>query len=152
MSENVVVDSPFSVCQLSVDKICGLPRYSTTDIHVLENLANNFNVALVTVDGQSMCSKTRNVTGEDAAQRELDCLWKITTSYSGTSLRVPKLLGLIEVADGKRVVGFLEEYIPVSDSWELSALGNIQVTLGVDEARRKKWASQVRETVGYCTK
>ena len=145
--ENIVVYSPFSVCQLSIDKSCGLPRYSTTDIRVLENLANNFNVALVTVDGQSMCSKTRNVHCEDAAQRELDCLWKITTSYSGTSLRVPKLLGLIEVPDGKKVVGFLEEYIPVSDSWELSTLGSIQVVLGVDEARRKKWASQVQETV-----
>ncbi|KAK3186298.1 hypothetical protein K4F52_004836 [Lecanicillium sp. MT-2017a] len=145
--ENKVQDGPYSLFQLSVDKRCDLPRYSTTDILVIENLSSDSHVALVVVDGQSMCSKTGDINGENAAQRELDCLWKITTSDYATTLRVPKLLGLIETPDGERVVGFLEEYIPVSDSWELSTLGHIDVVLGIEEARRKKWASQVQETV-----
>ncbi|KAK1768185.1 hypothetical protein QBC33DRAFT_536472 [Phialemonium atrogriseum] len=94
-----------------------------------------------------MCSKAGDSKGPDAAQRELDCLWKITTSEYATTLRVPKLLGLIETPDDKRVIGFLEEYIPVSDTWELSTLGSIETVSAIAENRRKKWASQVQETV-----
>lgn len=94
-----------------------------------------------------MCSKAGDSKGPDATQRELDCLWKITTTQHATTLRVPKLLGLIETPDDKRIVGFLEEYIPVSHRWELSTLGSIGTVSAIAENRRKKWASQVQETV-----
>jgi hypothetical protein len=65
--------------QLKADESCHLPRYSTRDIRVLENLAYNGYIARVEVNGQEMCSKAGDTKGENAAQRELDCLWKITT-------------------------------------------------------------------------
>jgi serine/threonine protein kinase len=54
---------------------------------------------------------------------------------------------LIQAPDGKRVVGFLEEYIPVSDSWELSTLGSIEAPSEIVESHRKKWALQFEEAV-----
>lgn len=145
-TENVV-PGPFGLFQLRVSQSCDLPRYSTRDIRVLENLANNGYIARVEVDGQEMCSKAGDTKGENAAQRELDCLWKITVSGCASTLRVPKLLGLVQTPDTKRIVGFLQEYIPVPDSWELSTLGSINTPSSIVEARRKKWALQVQETV-----
>lgn len=142
----------FSLWQLSVDKSCNLPKYSTTDILVLENLANNYHVALVTVDGQSMCSKTGDMHYRNAAQRELDCLWKTTASYPGTTLRVSKLLGLIEIPDAKRVVGFLEEYIPVSDTWELSTLGHIEAVLRSPKLAGRSGHHKYKRRFVYCTR
>lgn len=142
-----ILHGPLGPFQLRVDQSCGLPRYSTRDIHVLENLANNGYIARVEVGGQEMCSKAGDSKGENAAQRELDCLWKITASGSKPSLRVPRLLGLVQMPDTKRIVGFLEEYIPVSDSWELATLGSIDTPSSIVETRRKKWALQVQETV-----
>ncbi|UPK91703.1 hypothetical protein LCI18_002638 [Fusarium solani-melongenae] len=101
---------------LNKDDDCNLPTFSTKDIHVVENLVNQGYIARVMVEGKEMCSKAGDVRGEDAAQRELECLWKVTKSPHTAALRVPKLLGLIATPDNSKVVGFLEEYIPVSES------------------------------------
>ncbi|KAM3516421.1 hypothetical protein NHJ13051_009931, partial [Beauveria bassiana] len=146
-TEKGILPGPFGPFQLRVDQTCGLPIYSTRDIRVLENLANNGYIARVEVDGQEMCSKAGDIKGENAAQRELDCLWKITASGCASTVRVPKLLGLIKTPGTKRIVGFLEEYIPVSDSWQLSTLGSIDTPSSIAEERRKKWALQVQGTV-----
>ncbi|KAK7414162.1 hypothetical protein QQX98_006948 [Neonectria punicea] len=133
--------------QLNVDQDFNLPRFSTKDIQVLENILYNGYIARVAVDGKEMCSKAGDNKGPEAAQRELECLWKITTSPYTTTIRVPKLLGLIEVSAEKRAVGFVADFIPVSATWELSTLGSIEAVSEVAKDRRKKWASQVQETV-----
>jgi hypothetical protein len=132
---------------LKVHEDCKLPRISTKNIRVLERLMDRGYITRVAVDGQEMCSKAGDSKGQDAAQRELDCLWKITTAHNATNLRVPKLLGLVETPDDKRVVGYLIEYIPLPDAWELSTLGRIDTISAITEDRRKKWASQVHEMV-----
>lgn len=111
---------------LNKDKDCNLPTYSTKDIHVVEDLRNAGSVAHVMVDGKEMCSKVGHSKGEDSAQRELDCLWKITTSPHAAAIQVPKILGLITTPENGKTIGFLEEYIPVSETWELSTLGSIE--------------------------
>lgn len=99
------------------------------------------------IRGKEIVSKAGDSKGEDAAQRELDCLWKIASSSYSAELRVPKLLGLVKTPDNTNVVGFLEEYVPVAESWDLATLGNIDDMTSIDESRRKKWALQVQETV-----
>ncbi|KAL2751939.1 hypothetical protein ACRALDRAFT_1083854 [Sodiomyces alcalophilus JCM 7366] len=133
--------------QLHVNDDFNLPRFSTKDIRVLENILHNGYIARVAVDGSEICSKAGDSRGPEAAQRELDCLWKITTSQYASTIRVPKLLGLITTPDDKRIVGFLEDYIPVSDTWELSTLGSIDAVSEIAPDRRRKWASQVQETI-----
>ncbi|KAF5629990.1 kinase-like (PK-like) [Fusarium tjaetaba] len=123
------------------------PVFSTQEIHVVENLRNAGYIACVQVAGKEMCSKAGDSKGQDAAQRELDCLWKIMISPHAASIRVPKLLGLISTPANGNTIGFLEDYIPVSEAWELSTLGKIDDVSTIDESRRKKWASQVQGTV-----
>ncbi|CZR42605.1 uncharacterized protein FPRO_09908 [Fusarium proliferatum ET1] len=132
---------------LKIDKDCNLPVHSTKEIHVVENLLNAGYIARVQVEGKEMCSKAGDSKGEDAAQRELECLWKITKSPHAAAIQVPKLLGLITTPENGKTIGFLEEYIPVSETWELSTLGSIDDVSEIDESRRKKWVSQVRGTV-----
>ncbi|KAI1026331.1 hypothetical protein LB503_012824 [Fusarium chuoi] len=132
---------------LNIDKDCNLPVHSTKEIHVVENLLNAGYIARVQVEGTEMCSKAGDSKGEDAAQRELDCLWKITKSPHAAAIQVPKLLGLITTPKNGKTIGFLEEYIPVSETWELSTLESIDDVSAIDESRRRKWASQIRGTV-----
>ncbi|CVK91279.1 uncharacterized protein FMAN_09422 [Fusarium mangiferae] len=120
---------------LNIDKDCKLPIYSTKELHVVENLLNAGYIAA----GDSK--------GEDATQRELESLWQITKSPHAAAIRVPKLLGLIANPQNGKTIGFLEEYIPVSETWELSTLGSIDDVSAIDEGRRRKWASQVQDTV-----
>ncbi|KAF5562055.1 kinase-like (PK-like) [Fusarium napiforme] len=101
---------------LKIHKDCNLPAYSTKEIHVVENLRNAGYIARVQVAGKEMCSKAGDSKGQDAAQRELDCLWKIMTSPHAAAIRVPKLLGLISTPANGNTIGFLEDYIPVSEA------------------------------------
>ncbi|KAH7199544.1 hypothetical protein DER44DRAFT_829363 [Fusarium oxysporum] len=132
---------------LNKDKDCNLPIYSTKKIHVVKDLRNAGSIARVMVDGKEMCSKVGDSKGEDSAQRELDCLWKITKSPHAAAIQVPKILCLITTPENGKTIGFLQEYIPVSETRELSTLGSIEDVSAIDESRRKKWASQVRDNV-----
>ncbi|KAI1018025.1 hypothetical protein LB504_003990 [Fusarium proliferatum] len=111
---------------LNMDKDCKLPIYSTKEIHVVEDLLNAGYIARVQVQGKEMCSKAGD---------------------SKAAIRVPKLLGLIATPENGKTVGFLEEYIPVSEARDLSTLGSIDDDSAIDEGRRRKWASQVQNTV-----
>ncbi|KAG7150104.1 hypothetical protein HYQ46_000966 [Verticillium longisporum] len=117
------------------------------DIRVLEDILYNGYIARVAIEGKEMCSKAGDNKGREAAQRELECLWKITSSPYAATIRVPKLLRLIEVSDDERAVGFVEEFIPVSATWELTTLRNIEAISDIVKDRRQKWALQVQETV-----
>ncbi|KAI1049835.1 hypothetical protein LB506_001910 [Fusarium annulatum] len=145
--DSVLLGQSGQLFHLNIDKDCNLPTYSTREIHVVENLLNAGYIARVQVEGREMCSKAGDSKGEDAAQRELESLWKVTKSLHAAAIRVPKLLGLIANPQNGKTIGFLEEYIPVSETWELSTLGSIDDLSAIDEGRRKKWASQVRDTV-----
>lgn len=147
MDANVLLGQSGQPFHLSTAKDFNLPTFSTKDIHVLENLVNEGYIARVRAGGKEMCSKAGDSKGEDAAQRELDCLWTITTSPCASALHVPKLLGVIQTPDNGNVVGFLEEYIPVSETWELSTLGSIETISMIDKSRQRRWALQVQETV-----
>ncbi|OTB05004.1 hypothetical protein M426DRAFT_73131 [Hypoxylon sp. CI-4A] len=104
-----------------------LPKFSTRDIYVLEKLLGDGYIARVSAGGREMCCK---VGDEHAA-----------------ALRVPRLLGLIEAAGDGRIIGLLQEYVPYSDTWELSTLRSIESVSSLAKARREKWASQIKETV-----
>lgn len=89
---------------LQVDESCSIPRYFTKDIIMLENLADNGHIARVEVNGQEMCCKAVGTQGKDAAQRELDCLWKISASGRADMLGVPKPLGLVQTLNAKKLL------------------------------------------------
>ncbi|KAH8159068.1 hypothetical protein CIB48_g9174 [Xylaria polymorpha] len=117
------------------------------DIHVLQKLLGDGYIAQVSAGGREMCCKVGDELRADALQRELSCLLTISTCQHAAALRVPKLLGLVEAADDGRTIGLLQEYVPCSDTWELSTLQNIESVSSIAKARREKWASQIQETV-----
>ncbi|KAI0108843.1 hypothetical protein GGR51DRAFT_513294 [Nemania sp. FL0031] len=133
--------------QPPADQDLVLPRFSTRDIHVLQKLLGDGYIARVSAGGREMCCKVGDDWRADALQRELSCLLTISTSQHAAALRVPKLLGLIEAADDGRIIGLLQEYVPCSDTWELSTLRNIESVSSIVKARREKWALQIQETV-----
>ncbi|KAI0856027.1 hypothetical protein F4860DRAFT_427604 [Xylaria cubensis] len=133
--------------QLSANQDLVLPKFSTRDIHVLEKLLGDGYIARVSAGGREMCCKVGDELRADASQRELSCLLTISTCQHAAALRVPKLLGLVEAADDGRTIGLLQEYVPCSDTWELSTLRNIESVSSIAKARREKWASQIQETV-----
>ncbi|KAI0399834.1 hypothetical protein F4802DRAFT_587586 [Xylaria palmicola] len=124
-----------------------LPKFSTRDIHVRQKLLGDGYIARVSAGGRDMCCKVGDELRADASQRELACLLTTSTSPHAAALRVPKLLGLVEAADDGRIIGLLQEYVPCSDTWELSTLQNVESVSSIAQARREKWASQIQETV-----
>ncbi|KAI0424536.1 hypothetical protein F5Y09DRAFT_347622 [Xylaria sp. FL1042] len=133
--------------QLPANQDLSLPKFSTRDIHVREKLLGDGYIARVSAGGREMCCKVGDELRADASQRELSCLLTIRTSQHAAALRVPKLLGLVEAADDGRIIGLLQEYVPCSDTWELSTLQNVESVSSIAKARREKWASQIQETV-----
>lgn len=123
---NVLLGRSGQPFHLNTAKGFNLPRFSTKEAHILRDILNSGYIARVSIQNREMCSKTRDTKGEDAAQRELDSLWNLSTSPLANSLRVPKLLGLIHMPNTHSIIGFLEEYVPVSEGWELSTLGRIE--------------------------
>ncbi|KAI8627095.1 hypothetical protein F5Y19DRAFT_444326 [Xylariaceae sp. FL1651] len=124
-----------------------LRKFSTRDIHVLEKLLGDGYITRVSAGGREMCSKVGNEWRADALERELSCLLMISTSQHAAALRVPKLLGLVEAADDRRIIGLLQEYVPLSDTCELSTLHHIESVSSIAKARREKWASQIQDTI-----
>lgn len=133
--------------QLPANQDLSLPTFSTRDIQVREKLLGDGYIARVSAGGREMCCKVGDELRADASQRELSCLLTISTSQHAAALRVPKLLGLVEAADDGRIVGLLQEYVPCSDTWELSTLRHVESVSSIARARREKWASQIQETV-----
>lgn len=124
-----------------------LPRFSTKEISVIQKLLGDGYIAHVMAGGQEMCAKVGDDMRADSAQRELDSLLKISTCQVTGVLRVPRLLGLVQTPGDGRVIGVLEEYIPFRDTEELTSLGDIETPSSITKARRRKWASQVQETI-----
>ncbi|KAI1289042.1 hypothetical protein F5Y03DRAFT_378557 [Xylaria venustula] len=133
--------------ELPANQDLSIPKFSTRDIRVLQNLLGEGYISRVSAGGREMCSKVGNELHADASQRELSCLLTISTSQHAAALRVPKLLGLVAAADDGRIIGLLQEYIPCSTTGELWTLRNIESVSSIAKTRREKWASQIQETV-----
>jgi serine/threonine protein kinase len=78
-------------------------------------------------------------------EREFECLQTIARSELASSIRVPKLAGLVEIAETRKLVGILEAYIPHHPE-NPSILQDLEIST-TSELRRKKWTAQIRETV-----
>jgi hypothetical protein len=147
-NENTTTHEKFKLkYQLPANQDLSLPQFSTRDIHVRQKLLGDGYIARVSAGGREMCCKVGDELRADALQRELSCLLTISTSQHAAALRVPKLLGLVEAANDGRIIGLLQEYVPCSDTWELSTLQNVESVSSIAKARREKWASQIQETV-----
>lgn len=70
----------------------------------------------------------------------------MAASGAADTLRVPRLVGFLYTPKDARLVGFLQEYIPAPDGAPRT-LGSIATPSDVPEPRRRKWATQVQETV-----
>jgi hypothetical protein len=121
-----------------------LPKYSSKEIRVLETIQGQGEITRVLVNGQEMCCKSGEPFNWEAIQREYNCLWKIAQSQHSSSIRTPKLTGLVISADNGQIVGILEEYIPTNQ--DLHTLCDVDVAV-VSSLRRQKWASQIYEMV-----
>lgn len=130
---------------IKINDDLGLPRYCSKDVQVLEKIQGQGEITRVLVDGQERCCKSGEPFNWEAVEREFDCLCKIARSQHASSIRTPKLTGLVTSADNGQIVGILEEIIP-TDLKDLPTLREVDASI-VAESRRRKWASQIREMV-----
>lgn len=119
-----------------------LSHFLASDIQVLEEFRRNA-ILKVSVRGEERCCKLAFEETRDAIKREFECLKTISESRLPPTARVPRLIGLVQ-SHSNSVIGILEEY--VNPSSEAPTLGHFDIEL-VAITRRRKWASQIRETV-----
>lgn len=118
-----------------------LPRFSAREILFVKKLMGTGYIAKVSVNGQEMCCKMSLPSSNKAVQREYECLKKIADSNNASSIRAPRLFGLIVGDEG--VDGILEEYIPHTMTLDGSP-GDIKA---VAAERRRKWAEQAKRNM-----
>ncbi|RSM08812.1 hypothetical protein CEP52_004508 [Fusarium oligoseptatum] len=123
-----------------------LPTVLTKDIFIVDEIISDGQISRVLVGDQEMCAKVGIDLPIQSMQRELDTLLKIRASQHADTIRVPKILGLVKNPVDDNIVGFLSQYIPPPDVLFLVSLGDVRAS-SFAGSRRKKWATQVRETV-----
>jgi hypothetical protein len=139
--------TPFTRRELSVsdEDREAIPRYSAADITFVEDdLGCGFHV---TIRGTDARAKLLRRHGN--LQREFECLRKVSHSPYADTIRTTKLLGFVVDPETDMEMGLLEEYMP-SPCGCCDDLGEVFRNHGVSrirEARRRKWASHLRETV-----
>ena len=123
----------------------GLPRYSTKEIIIEEIfLRGEEGIACrVLVDSEVMFCKAWSAGLSNLQlERELAKLQKIRDAdlHKRLPIRVPRLLGYVTHPEAGCVLGLLREWLPGRrlEAIDISA---------IPEQRRRKWASQTRETV-----
>ncbi|KAL9112427.1 MAG: hypothetical protein Q9227_003269 [Pyrenula ochraceoflavens] len=115
-----------------------LPVYEPSKIEVVELLGQW--ILRVSVGGQDLCCKLNIDDG--IIMKEYRALQRVT-EHGPSSMRVPKLRGLVVEDDG--VVGLLLDYIPTRYTTLTAA---VESAAEEDHAARKaKWAAQVEETL-----
>jgi hypothetical protein len=133
--------------ELSVtdEERASIPRYSAAEITFADDyLSYGYHV---TVDGRDARVKLLGRHGH--LQREFECLRKISHSQYADTIRTTKLLGFVVDPESDMETGLLEDYVP-SPCGCCEHLGEVFRNHGVtriQEARRKIWADQLRETV-----
>ncbi|KAI8713910.1 hypothetical protein NCS52_01237000 [Fusarium sp. LHS14.1] len=123
-----------------------LPTFSTKDIFVVDEIISDGRVSRVLVGDEEMCAKTAIHLPTDSLQKELESLLKIRASKYADTIRVPRILGFVKSPAHGNIIGFLSQYIPPPDVLSLVSLGDVRAS-SFAASRRKKWATQVRETV-----
>ncbi|UPL00835.1 hypothetical protein LCI18_011769 [Fusarium solani-melongenae] len=118
---NMVLDPTF---EKELDIYGPIPWYTPEGIVTI--------IAVVCVDGRDISCKSQSEPSrlrDGLEARELKC-----------SIRVPQLLGCIHDKDTKKILGFVRQWVP---GWNL-----FEIDLSATSAETKqKWASQIRETV-----
>lgn len=132
-----------------------LPRYSTHQIHVVEEYVNGAGtVCLVTVDGQDqkfLCKARRDGLRNPSLEREIDCLQRILQAHEKlaahtAAFMIPALQGYVKHPKTGVVLGLLREWIPSDHSlWDLEAADS--QGLNAPQEFREKWACQIQETI-----
>lgn len=120
----------------------GLPRFPSWEIRVLQQFTGK-TIVKVLVDGQERCCKIADDRTREAVEREFVSLKRISDAELTSSIRVPKLLGLVR-SKSNDVVGILEEYIQPGP--EASNLQQFNIET-VAKSRRRKWASQIQQSI-----
>jgi len=122
-----------------------LPRVSPNVIQVLQSLRRK-DILKVLVNGQERCCKIASNVTQQAVQRELDCLSKLSSTSHGSFMRVPKLVGLVQATRDGPIIGIIEEYIYSTFGTNYPTLQRID-THNVAHTRRDRWAGQIRKSV-----
>jgi hypothetical protein len=97
---------------LDIENDLDLPVYSSKDISALKIIPGEIGVTKVLVDGQEMYCKCPDPAAWSKIEREFECLQTIARSELASSIRLPKLVGLVERAETGKLVGILEAYVP----------------------------------------
>ncbi|KAF5533967.1 hypothetical protein FNAPI_12520 [Fusarium napiforme] len=121
-----------------------LPSYTSEELftnEVFERGSRSITAA-VKVQGQDMLCKA---SGEPdrlpsaRTGREIQCLHKIREYFPSGSIRVPQLLGYVHHNDTKHILGLPQQWVPGRRLDDIVTSATSQ--------NKKKWASQVRQTI-----
>ena len=116
--------------------------YRSCDIEPQRCLKAN-SVFQVLVDGQILCAKLIGQHSSRSILREITLLQRITSEDIHSSIRIPRLRGLISSdTDHTQIIGFVMTYIRSGRAE--SHLGAVDVR-SVPYADRVEWATQIRE-------
>lgn len=97
----------------------------------------------VLVDGQEACCKIADDRNREAVEGEFISLKQMSDAGLASSIRVPKLLDLVQ-SKSNDVVRILEEYIQPGPEASNFQQFNIEA---VAKSRRRKWASQIQQSI-----
>ncbi|XDG01070.1 hypothetical protein ABKA04_000685 [Annulohypoxylon sp. FPYF3050] len=128
----------------NLDKDESLPHYLPRQILATETLVEDvvYVTTRVLVDNKDMYCKAHRRRVLPYLEDEIMSLQKIRRALlrNGSSIRVPQILGYVKHPEVDFTVGFLREWVPGE------CLENIHLN-EISKSRRRKWASQIRQTV-----
>ncbi|KAF5599022.1 hypothetical protein FPANT_3625 [Fusarium pseudoanthophilum] len=131
------VQEELGICQ-------DLPSYTSEELFgnkVFERGSRSVTAA-VHVEGQEMLCKASGKPDRLPSTRigrEIQCLHRIREYFPSGSIRVPRLLGYVHHNDAKQILGLLQQWVPGRRLDD--------VVTSATSQNRKKWASQVRQTI-----
>ncbi|KAI0901991.1 hypothetical protein F4806DRAFT_445292 [Annulohypoxylon nitens] len=121
-----------------------LPQYLPRQILILETLIQGIGyvISRVLVNNKEMLCKAQGKRPNPDLDEELLSLQKIRRAllHNGASVRVPQILGYVRHPELECTIGFLREWVPGE------CLNDIHLS-EIPKSRRRKWASQIRQTV-----
>ncbi|MCJ1345380.1 hypothetical protein MMC31_003587 [Peltigera leucophlebia] len=119
-----------------------LPKFPPKQVKVLEKYKGT-SIMKVSARGRVMCCKVANDRTHLAIDREFRCLQQISAAGFNPPLRIPKLCGVVGSGNDTFFGILITNITPNS---ETPTLGLIDINT-VAIPRRKKWASQIEDTI-----
>ncbi|RBQ80369.1 hypothetical protein FVER14953_12589 [Fusarium verticillioides] len=121
-----------------------LPSYTPEELFATEVFERGSRsvTAAVQVQRQDMLCKASGEPDKISRTRigrEIQCLHRIREYFPPGSIRIPQLLGYVHHNDTKQILGLLRQWIPGRRLDD--------VVTSATPQNKKKWASQVRQTV-----